>query len=92
MPASAVQTDMSIDQKGNMWLTFGTVRDEIDYNKEPTKTIQLVVLDGNGTVVGKKSFESHQSISSTPSLVSNNSTTFLSYPDGNDTRILALSL
>lgn len=92
MPASAVQTDMSVDKNDNMWLTFGTVPDEVDYDKEPTKTIQVVVLDGNGNVMGKKSFESHQSISSTPSLVSNNSTTFLSYPDGNNTRILSLGL
>lgn len=70
MPASAVQTDMSIDENGNMWLTFGTVPHTIDYKKEPTKTIQIVVLDSNGTTVGKKSFESRPSISSTPSLVS----------------------
>ncbi len=92
IPASAIQTDLSIDEKGNIWLTFGTVPEIIDPEENPTKTINVVVMDKQGKIIGKKSFESHQSISSTPSLVSYKSNTWLSYPDGNSTKILSLSL
>ncbi len=92
IPASAIQTDLSIDGKENVWLTFGTVPDVIEPGENPTKTINVVVLDKQGKIIGKTSFESRQSLSSTPSLVSHESNTFLSYPDGNHTRILSLSL
>ncbi len=92
IPASAIQTDLSIDEKGNVWLTFGTVPDVIEPGENPTKTINVVVMDKEGKIIGKKSFESRQSISSTPSLVTHKSNTWLSYPDGENVRILSLSL
>ena len=92
IPASAIQTDLSIDGKENVWLTFGTVPDVIEPGENPTKTINVVVMDKQGKTIGKTSFESRQLISSTPSLASHGTNTFLSYPDGESTRILSLSL
>jgi hypothetical protein len=92
IPASAIQTDLSIDEKGNVWLTFGTVPDVIGPDENPTRTINVIVMDNQGNIIGKKSFESRQSISSTPSLVSHESNTWLAYPDGENVRILSLSL
>lgn len=92
IPASAIQTDLSIDNKGNVWLTFGTVSDVIGPDENPIRTINVVVIDNQGNIIGKKSFESRQSTSSTPSLVSHGSNTWLSYPDGENVRILSLSL
>ena len=92
IPASAIQTDLSIDGKGNVWLTFGTVPDVIEPEENPVKTINVVVMDKQGKIIGKTSFDSRQSISSTPSLASHGSNTFLSYSDGETTRILSLSL
>ena len=49
-------------------------------------------MDKEGKIIGEKSFESGRLISSTPSLVPHKSNTWLSYPDGENVRILSLSL
>ncbi|HYF99569.1 MAG TPA: hypothetical protein VD815_05720 [Candidatus Saccharimonadales bacterium] len=54
IPASAIQTDLSIDEKGNVLLTFGNVPDIIEPGESPTKTINVVVLDKQGKIIGKK--------------------------------------
>jgi hypothetical protein len=53
IPAGAIQTDLSIDNRGNVWLAFGTVPDVIGPDENPTRTINVVVMDDQENIVGK---------------------------------------
>ena len=48
IPANAILTDLSIDEKDNVWLTFGTYPDIIEPGENLTKTINVVVMGKEG--------------------------------------------
>lgn len=92
LPSSRVQTDLTIDKQNHVWMTFGTVPDIVKHEEESMRDIHVVVLDQDGTKLADSIFQSKSTLSSTPSIVSHDSNAYLSFPDGNSTRILSLTL
>jgi hypothetical protein len=92
IPASKVQTDLSIDSDNNIWISYATTPDIIEHGEEATRTIHVNVIDQSGNVLGKHSFPSGMYHPATPDLISDGSTTWIAYPDGDKVRVTAMTL
>lgn len=92
IPASKVQTDLSIDSNNNIWISYATTPDIIEHGESATRTMHVNVIDQEGKIIGKHSFPSGLYHPATPDLISNGLTTWIAYPDGDTVRVMAMTL
>jgi hypothetical protein len=96
VPPSHTNMDLAVDRSNNIWIAFVTLPDlhehRSGHEEEVSKTLNIVSLDPNGSILGELSFPSSLgSAPSNPSLIHVSDGVMLGYSTDNNFSMLTLS-